>query len=99
MRVEILESAHNDLVGGWFFYDSQEHGLGDYFADTLYAEIESLQLYAGIHRRIYGFHRALSKRFPYSIYYDIADGVALVYAVVDNRRDPEWIREHLVSSR
>ena len=46
MRVRILTSAHNDLVDGYWFYERQGEGLGDYFADTLYAEIESLALYA-----------------------------------------------------
>ena len=65
--------------------------MGDYFSDTLYGEIESLALYAGIHNKRFGFYRALSRRFPYSIYYDIEDGEARVYGVLDNRRDPNWI--------
>ena len=73
--------------------------MGDYFSDTLYGEIESLALYAGIHNRRFGFHRALSRRFPYSIYYDIEDGEARVYGVLDNRRDPNWIYHHLQESK
>ena len=83
MLVRILDSAHNDIRDG------------DYFSDTLYGEIESLALYAGIHNKRFGFYRALSRRFPYSIYYDIEDGEARVYGVLDNRRDPNWIYHHL----
>ena len=36
MRVRILTSAHNDLVDGYWFYERQGEGLGDYFTDTLY---------------------------------------------------------------
>ena len=99
MPVKILESAHNDIVDGWFFYDRQQHGLGDYFSDTIYSEIESLTLYAGIHPRRNGFFRALVKRFPYAIYYDIEDGEANVYAILDMRRDPDWIIAHLETLR
>ena len=73
--------------------------MGDYFSDTLYGEIESLALYAGIHNKRFGFYRALSRRFPYSIYYDIEDGEARVYGVLDNRRNPSWIYSHLKESK
>ena len=73
--------------------------MGDYFSDTPYGEIESLALYAGIHNKRFGLHRALSRRFPYSIYYDIEDGEARVYGVLDNRRDPNWIYHHLQESK
>ena len=73
--------------------------MGDYFSDTLYGEIESLALYAGIHNKRFGFYRALSRRFPYSIYYDIEDGEARVYGVLDNHRNPNWIYSHLKESK
>ena len=31
MRVEISESAHNDVLDGYWFYNRQEPGLGEYF--------------------------------------------------------------------
>ena len=68
MLVRILDSAHNDIRDGYWFYENQEPGVGNYFSDTLYGEIESLVLYAGIHNKRFGFYRALSRRFPYSIY-------------------------------
>jgi len=49
MNVRILESARRDLREGYRFYEQQEEGVGDYFLDTLWAEIESLQVYGGIH--------------------------------------------------
>ena len=58
-------------------------------------DLSSLSLYAGIHNKRFGFYRALSRRFPYSIYYDIEDDEARVYGVLDNRRDPKWIYGHL----
>ena len=60
MRVRILDSAHNDMLDGYWFYENQEPGAGVYFSDTLYGEIESLSLYAGIHGKRFGFYRALS---------------------------------------
>lgn len=67
MRIRILESAVADLAAGRDFYDRQEIGVGDYFQNCLFSDVESLVLYAGIHRQVFGFHRLLSKRFPYAI--------------------------------
>lgn len=37
----------------------------------------------------------LSKRFPFGIYYEVEEDVAYVYAILDLRRDPLWIRKRL----
>ncbi len=68
MRVEILDEAQEDLIGGFHFYESQEPGLGTYFLDSLFSDIDSLSLYAGIHQVVYGYHRCLAKRFPFAVY-------------------------------
>ena len=50
MRIEILDKAEDDLVEGFQFYESQHLGLGAYFLDSLYWDIDSLSLHAGIYR-------------------------------------------------
>jgi hypothetical protein len=95
MNILVLPSAMADLADGFDFYEKQETGLGDYFLNSLLAEIDSLKLYGGIHRKVFGFHRSLAKRFPFAIYYENkADGI-FVRAVLDSRRDPSWIRQQL----
>jgi len=37
----------------------------------------------------------LSKRFPFGIYYEVEGQTAYVYAILDMRRDPLWIRSEL----
>lgn len=69
MRIRILDAAERDLQEGREFYERQRPGLGTYFLDTLFSDIDSMQLYAGIHRVFFGqYHRLLSKRFPFAIY-------------------------------
>jgi len=92
MRVKILSTAEDDLEEGYRFYESQSDGLGTYFLDTLYSDIDSLAYFSGMHRVVLGYHRLLSKRFPFAVYYRIADDTAWVYAVLDCRRNPSWIR-------
>jgi hypothetical protein len=95
MRIEVLDEAENDLVNGYAFYERQSQGLGQYFLDSLFADLESLHIYAGIHAMYLGYHRLLAKRFPFAIYYRLQDKVIRVYAILDCRRDPARIRNRL----
>lgn len=69
MSIKILPSAIEDLYAGRLFYEKQGRELGEYFLDSLFSDIDSLALFAGIHEKHFGHHRLLAKRFPYAIYY------------------------------
>lgn len=95
MNIEILDEAQEDLTQGFHFYESREPGLGSYFIDCLFSDIDSLFIYAGIHQVVFAHHRCLSKRFPFAIYYSIEKQLVRVHAVLDCRRNPSWIRKRL----
>lgn len=96
MKIRILDSALEDLDCGRVFYERQGDGLGTYFLDSLFAEIDSLVLYAGIHRIVFGFHRLLAHRFPYGVYYRLAEqDVIVVWRGLDLRQSPATIRAAL----
>jgi hypothetical protein len=96
MRLQILEPAKRDIIDGFHYYEDKEEGLGNYFLMNVYADIESLKLFGGIHRQAYRkFHRALSKRFPFAIFYTVEDDTVRVRAIMDCRKNPSWIRAHL----
>jgi len=95
MRIEVLEDATSDLADGYRFYDRQSEGLGEYFLDSIWSDIQSLRVYAGIHASHHGYLRLLSKRFPFAIYYRVEHDVARVRAVLDCRRNPDWIAQRL----
>jgi plasmid stabilization system protein ParE len=98
VEIRLLESAKDDLREGWTFYEQQAAGIGDYFLDSIHADVQSLRLYAGIHERAEGFHRMLAKRFPFAIYYLIEEERIDIYAILDCRRDPNWIMKRLGSA-
>ena len=91
MEIRILESAKEDLREGWRFYERNAAGLGEYFLDCIQADIRSLKVYGGTHEMAEGFHRMLVKRFPFAVYYLVESDTIDVYAILDCRRDPEWI--------
>lgn len=96
IKIRISEEALADLDDGYRFYEEQETGIGDYFVSTLRGEIEGLLITAGIHKRVYrDYYRVLSRVFPYAVYYTLDHDEVVIWGVVDCRRDPEWIRDHL----
>lgn len=96
MKLLILSEARDDLIEGFHFYEDKEEGLGDYFLSCLYSDIESLKIFGGIHPKPHRhFCRALSKRFPFAIFYTLDDEVVRIRAVIDCRRRPSWIRGRL----
>jgi len=99
-RIRILEAARRDLLAGYGFYEKQAEGIGRYFLDTLYSDIESLHICSGVHAVCFGhYHRLLSKRFPWSVYYRIEGNEIRIYAVLDNRRNPDSIKQRLTDDQ
>ena len=95
-KILISSDALSDLNEGFLFYEQQHQGLGDYFSTNLRSDIEELKISGGSHRVVYRqFYRSLSRAFPYGIFYTLEDEIITIYAVVDLRRDPEFIRRHL----
>ena len=40
MRIQILDKAQDDLTHGFQFYEAREPGLGRYFLDSLFDDID-----------------------------------------------------------
>ncbi len=93
--VIILEEAAEDIESAKIFYDSQNHEVGGYFAESITADVLQLRHLSGIHSKHFGFFRMLGSRFRFGIYYRERGNETLVAAVLDLRRDPKWIRKQL----
>ena len=88
MNIRLSPDAELDLARGADFYNEIREGLGTYFNDCLASDIDSLQLYAGIHAKIGGYYFTVSERFPFAIYYNIEREFIVVYAILDCREEP-----------
>lgn len=55
MRIKILSSAVDDLHAARLFYEIQAEGVGEYFLDSLFSDIDSLTLFAGMHQKNHGY--------------------------------------------
>lgn len=96
MNIKILEDTQNDIARSMLFYEKQKEKLGKYFLDSIMSDIESLYIYYGIHIKIGNYHRLLSKRFPYSIYYKFNENTIFIYAVLDCRSNPSFTNSTLL---
>jgi hypothetical protein len=89
MKILLTNEAEIHIANSLNFYGSQKEGLGTYFLDSISSDIESLHIYYGIHNKIKNYHRVLSKRFPYAIYYKYDQSTIYIYAVLDCRSNPQ----------
>lgn len=95
MQIKILNDAQNDIAKAILFYENQKENLGNYFLDSIMSDIESLYLYCGVHIKIKNYHRLLSKRFPFAIYYKYNVDTIFIYAVLDCRQSPIFLDNKL----
>jgi hypothetical protein len=91
----VLSEAARDIENGIDFYEGIEPGVGGYFRDSILSDLQRLGGFFGQHAIHFGFHRALSERFPIAIYYRDRSNFRQVVAILDMRRDPGWIRAQL----
>ena len=98
MIVRISDEAELDLADGYWFYESQENGLGSEFRDIVKADIRSLEINGGSHSKKHGYPRKICRRFPFSIFYRVESETELtVIAVFHQRRGKQWIAKRLGS--
>jgi plasmid stabilization system protein ParE len=88
----IRPEAEADLLTARAWYERQRVGLGAEFLLCVEEVIERIdrtpEMYAVVHRDI---RRALTRRFPYAIYYRIEGHEVIVLGVLHTHRDPrEW---------
>ena len=91
-RVAVLTEAAADIEAGSSFYERQESGLGAYFIRSILQDLHRLESLHGPHPIHHGLMRMLSERFPFGIYYREAADAIEVLAILDLRRDPDFIR-------
>ncbi len=95
MKIQLLRTAFDDIVLAQEFYEQQQNGLGIYFQDAIFSDIDALALYAGDHVQVFEFYRALSRTFPYAIYYKLDDETVVVWHVLDCRAKPSNLKRKL----
>ena len=95
MNVLVSDDAERDILDGIAFYDANGPDVGNYFNVSILADLQALSVFGGIHSTRLGYHCMPAKRFPFAIYYTVSDSTVYVVAILDERRDPDWIARRL----
>ncbi len=96
MNVDLRPEASDDLVSAAAYFNDKSEGWGDHFLDSLETDLAELEREAGIHAIQYGLLCKFAKVFPFAIYYRIESSVAMVYAILSCRMEPEFHRSIIV---
>ena len=85
-----LPEARQDILDAFSWYEEEAFGLGMEFLRCLDAAILSLERHLKIYPAVHEtYRRALVRRFPYAIYFEINAGHIIVYSVFHCSRDPQ----------
>ena len=93
-RLEATPGADLDVEATFDWYEGEEPGLGSYFLDELRVAYQRILNHPlGYQELRSGIRRALTRRFPYGVYFSVEGETIVIVAVLSTARDPaEWQR-------
>jgi toxin ParE1/3/4 len=90
VKSRLTPEAELDLIEAIRWYDERDQELGDDFLRRVYRCIASVErnprLFPIVHRQM---RRALVRRFPFQLLYEIESEEIIIYAIFHSSRDPE----------
>jgi len=98
MSVELVVTAEAecDIADAFSWYEEQRVGLGEEFLTCVDASLQGIKRMPEMHGIAYRkFRRALVRRFPYAVFYEIEDERVVVYSVFHTAREPKKWRRRL----
>ena len=95
-QVIYTPEAEDDVVDSYNWYESHEPGLGEYFLRCVEACVLTIQRHPQLYpSAVDEFRRALVRRFPFEIFYEVTDDSIIVYSVFHCSQDPQKWRTRL----
>jgi plasmid stabilization system protein ParE len=97
-HVVFTEEAEHDVVSNYNWYENREPGLGEDFLRCVEACVLRIQRNPRLYQVVVdGFRRALVRRFPFEIFYELTRDSVVIYAVFHSSQDPEKWRKRLAA--
>ena len=89
-RLEATPAVELDIEATFDWYERENPGLGFEFLEELRAAYQRILEHPFAYQDIRsGIRRALTRRFPYGIYFSIEADMIIILAVLHTARDPE----------
>ena len=96
MTITLRDEAAADLEDAARWYEQQRRGLGGKFLDEVLRAIGLIGENPKRSPRVHGeVRRAVTKRFPFGVFYLMEDDCIVVVAVIHASRDPARWKERL----
>jgi plasmid stabilization system protein ParE len=94
VELVVAPEAELDLAEAYGWYEGRRIGLGEEFLSSVDACLESIRRWPGMYAVVHeDFRRALIRRFPYAVFYEVREATVTIYAVFHTSRDPgKWRR-------
>ena len=90
MKIEFIQPAEQEFIEAIEYLNSESEGLGYEFAAEVRSTLERIiQFPNAWHPLSSRSRRCRTKRFPYSIIYQIRSDMILIVAVMHMHRDPK----------
>lgn len=94
VEVRLRPEAEQDVAEAALWYEANEPGLGVQFVDQVQATINTIaeqpSALTAVHKSV---RRALIRRFPFGVFYQIDEDAIIVVAVLHGSRHPRAWKE------
>jgi plasmid stabilization system protein ParE len=95
-RIIYTPEAENDVAEAYDWYETREPGLGEDFLRCTEACVLRIQRDPHLYPvAVDEFRRALVRRFPFEIFYELVEDCIIIYSVFHCSQDPEKWRSRL----
>jgi toxin ParE1/3/4 len=93
----LTEKAQEDFDDAYQWYEESEPGLGKEFIRCIDAKIAEIKRYPLHHQIIQSdrVRRALTNRFPFSIYFVDEEEIIVIFAILHQKRSPDFWKSRL----
>ena len=84
----LAPEAETDVVEAYEWYEARRRGLGEEFLSCVDAALSGISRTPDLHAIAFAnYRRALVRRFPYAVFYEVVDELVTVYGVLHTARD------------
>ena len=95
-ELTIAPEVQQDVAHAYCWYEQRRPGLGEELLSCVDACIQRISRTPELHAKVHeDYRRALVRRFPYAVFYEVVRGTVTVYGVFHTSRDPKEWRQRL----
>ena len=92
----LAPEAELDISEAYIWYETRRSGLGEDFLTSVDASIHRIRRHPWSFPLVHNFYRrALIRRFPYAIFFEVAGHAITIYGVFHTSRHPQKWRQRL----